>query len=322
MRKSNIDNSSQWNRNFILACIANFLLYASTYAVLVYYSFDACIICPMFILGMLLVGPFHAWLADRFRRKRVLSYPFVGMALVMLGYAYASAPAEFYVLALVQGMCFGLSLSAGITVSIDVVQTGHRTVANRIFAVVGRLGMAVGLLLVELWMGAMVQYKCFIVFLVAMSLVGGLIASLIYLPFRAPIGLSVCSLDRYLLGRAWLPALNVGLLGFVVGAAILHLLVSSVWLDAWGLLFLFVPVLVLLPFVPGLVQMFVKLCHHCQRATGNMTFNLCLDVGVFLGFWYSSHKLLSVWSLGAILVAAVLMYVSVTRIYYKKMRVR
>lgn len=320
MKKNSIDNSSLCNRNFVLACTANFLLYASVYAVLVYgvFRLDACIY-PMFILGMLAVGPFHAWLADKFRRKHVMAYPFIGIALTTVGYAYASLPVEWGILAVVQGACFGLSVSAGITVSIDVVHTGHRTAANRVFAFWGRLGMLFGLLGVGGWLGALAHYNFFVALPAVMSLLGGLAASLVYLPFRAPIGLSVCSLDRYWLKRAWLPALNVGLLGFGIGAVVISIQASS---DVFGVLFCYLPWLILLPFVPGLVQMFVKLSHHCQRATGNMTYNLSLDLGILLGFWCSTYHILSLGLLAFLLVVAVLMFATVTRIYYTKMRVR
>ena len=42
-------------------------------------------------------------------------------------------------------------------------------------------------------------------------------ASRVYVAFRAPIGLRLCSLDRFLLPRAWVPALNMLLIAFVPG---------------------------------------------------------------------------------------------------------
>ena len=147
----------------------------------------------------------------------------------------------------------------------------------------------------------------------AACVLGFLAASAVYVPFRAPIGLPVCSTDRYLLGRALLPALNVGVLAFACG-----------WLALcrpWGVAGL----LVLAVLSPWMVRMFVKLSHHCQRATGNVTFHLWMAVGVLFGIqvgalpWGSSCE---GWMPLACLAVAVAMYAGITRVYYKKMRVR
>ena len=72
MRRSSIDAApALLSRNFALVCVAGFLLYASAYAVLLplMRSGLALEVCLPFLLGMQVVGPVHAWLADRFRRK-------------------------------------------------------------------------------------------------------------------------------------------------------------------------------------------------------------------------------------------------------------
>ena len=123
----------------------------------------------------------------------------------------------------------------------------------------------------------------------------------------------MCSTDRYLLGRALLPALNVGLLAFACGWLALY--------RPWGVAGL----LVLAVLSPWLVRMFVKLSHHCQRATGNVTFHLWMAVGVLFGIQVGALP----WGNGcegwmplACLAVAVAMYAGITRVYYKKMRVR
>lgn len=47
-----------------------------------------------------------------------------------------------------------------------------------------------------------------------------LFALRVYVAFRAPIGIGRCNIDRFLLSRAWLPALNVVLIAFVSGIVI------------------------------------------------------------------------------------------------------
>lgn len=313
MRKSSIDRGNRplCNRNFVLTCVAAFLLYASVYAsVMVWQAGRAGDICFPFAMGLVVVGPFHAWLADKFRRKHVLSYPFVGLLLVAVGHAYAATDQQFSLLALLQGMCFGLAMSAGITLSIDVVHSGHRTAANRVYALVCALGMAAGVA-AGVWMLSAGTYHW--QWTAAACAAGFLVASSVYVPFRAPIGLPVCSADRYLLGRALLPAVNVGLLAFACG-----------WLALcwpWGVAGL----VVLAVLAPWMVRMFVKLSHHCQRATGNVTFHLWMAAGVLFGIQVGSLPWAEgqhVWMPLACVGLAVLLYVCATRVYYKKMRVR
>ena len=71
--------------------------------------------------------------------------------------------------------------------------------------------------------------------------------------------------------------------------------------------------------------MFVKLSHHCQRATGNMTFHLWMDAGLLFGIqtgtlsWDADT---SIWWPLLLLLSGVLVFFLITRIYYRKMRVR
>ena len=315
MRKNSIDNlSSLRNRNFVQTCAAGFLLYAVIYAVLVpilvHHAMWASGIVFPFLMGMQVVGPFHAWLADKFPRKHLLTYPFIGVLLVAVGYDYAFTAHQFSLLAFIQGGCFGLASSAGITLSIDVVHSGHRTNANMVYALFTRLGMAVGFA-TGLWLLAAGIYSW--MWPVLAGMVGILLASWVYVPFRAPIGLPVCSADRYVLGRAIVPALNVGIAAFACGLLSLVTVwgVASVWMLA-----------VLSPF---LVRMFVKLSHHCQRATGNMTFHLWMDAGMMFGIMVGvpqMEKAVPLWLPLLLLGLSVVMYVCVTRIYYRRMRVR
>ena len=221
MRKSNIDNESLRNRNFVLACVASFLLYASVYAVVLplMRSGLAGDIGHYFVLGSIAVGPFHAWLADKFRRKHVWVYPFIGVLLVSVAYAYATTPHQFSALALAQGVCFGLA-----------------------------------------------------------------------------------------------PACNVLLLAFACGLLALSM--------PGGATSLFL----LAALAPWLVRMFVKLSHHCQRATGNMTFNLFLDAGLLygamMGVGLAGRGMFPGWVALSLAALSVLMFVGITRVYYRKKRVR
>lgn len=324
MRKNNTD--SPFTPGLLLMCAANFLTYASVYMVQVLLPLavpdHALTICPAFIIGMLVSGPFHAYLADTFRRKHVLQVALAGLVLSMLAVNYLS-PAFYGWLAGVQGLFFGMATSAGITISIDITLSGHRTCGNMAYGLCGRLGMVAGLML-GVWAAS--SYPALFV-TYASAILGGvalLLVSVVYVSFRAPIGVRLCSIDRFFLPRAWLPALYVGVLAFAFGMCG----VSLTWQSAAsGSLWM----LVMLPLallVPPVVKMFVKLSHHCQRATGNMTFHLMTDIGLIAGVWTScamdargyapadeTRLMADAFILAALLAIAVWPY-------YKKKRVR
>ena len=125
----------------------------------------------------------------------------------------------------------------------------------------------------------------------------------------APIGLPVVSTDRYVLPRAVLPGLNVAVLAFACGMCVMS------GATAW----LFLPAVL----SPWWVRMFVKLSHHCQRATGNVTYQFFTDAGLLIGVAYAqAYAEFPLWVPLAWLAFALVMYLCFTRIYYKKMRVR
>lgn len=324
MKRNNTD--TLLTRGFLLMCAANFLLYASVYMVFgalpLITEQEVFRIFPAFWAGGLLMGPFHAYLADTIRRKHVLLYALAGIILTMVATMYLQE--DWYVwVAMVQGACFALAIGVGTTISIDITLSGHRTAGNMFYALCGRVGMVAGLML-----GVCLLPQCSFVKLTCLAAVGNSLAlvlvSLVYVSFRAPIGVSLCSIDRFVLPRAWLPAINIGIFAYAFGImGVLLMDIAGIEGCIWLLPMFLLPVL-----TPMWIKMFVKLSHHCQRATGNMTFNLLMDIGFLGGIWTvclmdtvntAIDENILMFSM---LALAVLMYVFVTRPYYKKMRVR
>lgn len=314
MKKNNTDRLL--TGGLLLMCISNCLLYTSVYMVLgilpVAHAGIASHVFPAFLAGGLLVGPFQAYLADTFRRKHVLLWALAGIVLTMIVATHVSV--DWYAwMALAQGACLALAVGAGTTISIDITLSGHRTAGNRLFACCGRVGMAAGVML-GAWLLSRHSFTYVAYVAAACAGLSLLVASWVYVSFRAPIGVSLCSTDRFVLPRAWLPALNVGILAYALGGTgawlwTHHPQMTPVWI---GSLFLF-PLT-----APFLVRIFVRLSHHCQRATANMTFNLLTDAGFLLGLWIACDWQLCV----ALLAMSVLLYVLGTLPYYKKYRIR
>lgn len=313
--------------NFWRMCAANLLLFASVYMLFPLLPFimgaQLGISIPqtggmflMFAAAMLAVGPFHAYLGDTYKRKHVLLYSTFIMLAAMLGYAFVDSYIKLLLLAAVQGACFGLATTAGITVAIDITTSARRSSGNMVYAWAARLGMLVGaglgVLLFRFYGFPMVVYLA-----VAVGLLSLLFASRAYVAFRAPIGMSFCNVDRFLLPRAWLPAINMMLIAFIPGILLPLLFVG----DYISLLALVILALLTIPFT----RMFVKLSHHCQRGTANTTCHLAMEMGVLAGLIVACHKmdaasLYHIASVAAIL--ALFFFVLLTYPYYKKKRVR
>lgn len=313
--------------NFWRICVANLLLFTSVYMLFPLLPFimgvQLDISIPqtegmfiMFAVAMLMVGPFHAYLGDTYKRKHVLLYSTLIMLASMLGYAFVDSYIKLLMLATVQGASFGLATTAGITVAIDITTSARRSSGNMVYAWAARLGMLIGaglgVLLFRFYGFPMVVYGAVIV-----GMFSVFFASRVYVAFRAPIGMSFCNLDRFLLPRAWLPAINMMLIAFIPGILLPLLFVGE---------YISLLTLVVLAFltIPS-IKMFVKFSHHCQRGTANTTCHLAMEMGVLAGLVVACHKMDIALLHHVAFVAtilALLFFVLLTYPYYKRKRIR
>lgn len=93
----------------------------------------------LFTVGMFLIGPFHNYLVDVYKRKNVCMLAFVAMMAAVAGYAFVRNLNELLMLCLVQGAAFGLATTAGITLAIDITNTSFRSSGNLVFSWAARL---------------------------------------------------------------------------------------------------------------------------------------------------------------------------------------
>ena len=196
-----------------------------------------------------------------------------------------------------------------------VIKSGV-SAGNMVYAWSARLGMlagaCAGFLLYDLYGFRTVVYAA-----VAVGVLGMYFASRVYVAFRAPIGLRLCSLDRFLLPRAWVPALNMLLIAFVPGVLLPLLYIG----DYIAFLALAALVFLTLPFT----KMFVKLSHHCQRGTGNTTCHLVMETGLLAGLATAcrlADAFLLYHAAGVAAILALFFFVLLTYPYYKRKRVR
>jgi MFS family permease len=170
-------------------------------------------------VGMLIGGPFHAYLIDAYRRRTVCVLSFIGVLVATAGYALVTTLPQLLALCVVQGLFAGLGTTAGITLAIDITHTGLRSHGNLAYSWMIRLGMLIGVtlgvLLYQWYDFEMIQTVSIII-----GAVGVICIMQVYVPFRAPIVTHLCSFDRYFLPRGWIPAINLATIAFIPGLII------------------------------------------------------------------------------------------------------
>lgn len=313
--------------NFWRMCTANLLLFISVYMLFPLLPFvmgqqlnisvaQSGIMFLAFAAAMIVVGPFHAFLGDEYKRKHVLLYSMFVMLAAILGYVFVDSYTKLLLLAFVQGGCFGLATTAGITVAIDITTSARRSAGNMVYAWAARLGMLLGVGF-GVWAYNVYGFDMVAYISVAAGLFSMFFTSRVYVAFRAPIGMTLCNVDRFLLPRAWLPAANMLLIAFVPGVLLPLMYVG----DYWSLLALAILALITVPFT----RMFVKLSYHCQRGTANTTCHLSMEVGILMGIAVACHLMDKTQIYHAASVAALLslfIFILLAYPYYKKKRVR
>lgn len=326
MKKNNIETKPRLSLpGFRQTNLTGFLLYFSVYATLPSLPYSGAHALSstylLFAIGMLLTGPFQGYLVDAFRRRNVLLYALAGIAGTTLGLAYLSDSLIHVALILLQGGCFMTAVSSSLTLSIDVTESRRRTDGNITYAIVTRTGIVTGILanyfIMEAWgLYRLLQLSALII------LAGWMLMWRVQVTFHAPIEVPRFGLDRFFLPRAWLPAVDIALFAYAGGivAALLPL--------AFGCTDLPYLLLLLLPIAasPTLVKMFVRLSHHCQRCTANVTLYLATDLGMIAGMgtvWQKGEGAYSLLTtVGLAVSASLLAFVLGIVPYYRHKRVR
>ncbi len=235
-----------WSHNFYWICETNLWLYASVYALFIHLPQPtseagseilwAASLC--FIVGIWLPGLFSAHLMDRIRRKHIYLYTLAGCLLCTLLIPYVDKIAllpvgqEFsflqngmplIALRLIQGVCYGLALNTGSTLSVDITPSPRRDEANTLFMRLGRTGIGLGIIAAYL-SGSFLGHTGIYYFSLAAGTLAFLSACLLHVPFYAPIRLPLCSTDRFLLPRVWPEMLNLFFIAAVPGTLAIPLL--------------------------------------------------------------------------------------------------
>lgn len=208
-------------------CLSNALLFASQYMLIpvlpvaLAENMELSVLSTgriflAFVAGMVAVGPLHSYLIDTYRTKQLSVFSFAVLILVNLGYYLLNRPLEIFFIPLVQGGAFGLASLSLTTIGIDLTASEGRDRQNILFGWYARVGVLAGVAL-----GAFLYLNRNVELVLLLSAIFLLLSQtgivLLHIPFRAPIGVSICSADRFFLPRSWFLFLNMVMVTFVLG---------------------------------------------------------------------------------------------------------
>lgn len=220
--------SKLWTPAFIKMCAGNMLLFASLYMLLPLFplyltekfgvSFlTAGWVIGLFAISLFIFGPFFNYLVDTYRRKSICLMSLLAITAIVAGYPMVGALLWIVLLRIIQGVFAGLAMmSLGSTLAIDITPSLRRSDANTSIARCGRVGMAfgpmAGLLICQVY-----GYEAAFLASASACLLAAILIFTLHVPFRAPIGSSLCSTDRFFLTKGWLLSVNLILITAILG---------------------------------------------------------------------------------------------------------
>lgn len=201
-----------WNKNFIIACIANFLtacafnLLMPTIPLYLSQELDIehskiGIILSSYALALLLIRPFSGFLVDAYPRKAVYMIGICCFIAIFFGYYFAATVTFFVILRFIHGLFWGVSSVSANTVAIDIIPSTRRAEGIGYFGVNMNIAMAIAP-----FFAIYIYERNGFSYLISSAIVMGVLAiiaiSFIKIPIKTPIVKTQripLSLDRFLL---------------------------------------------------------------------------------------------------------------------------
>jgi MFS family permease len=166
------------------------------------------------------MGPFYSYLLDTYRRKYMYMLVLIAMTSVMFSYGIVNNEAELWLLCLAQGIALGMGAMGIVTLGIDLTVSTKRSISCAAFSWWARFGMFGGVVLGTV-LYLLYNFETVILVSAVLEMVCLFVILTVHVPFRAPIGVKICSFDRFFLPRGWLPMLNLVFTAFVPGLFII-----------------------------------------------------------------------------------------------------
>ena len=218
-----------WNKNFILSCIGNFLLFFAFYLLVpilpIYLAetFSASkssigSILALYSLTALLIRPFSGYIVDSFSRKKVLMLCFFLFFVLFGGYLVAGTLLLFAIFRALHGFSFGAVSVSMTTVAIDVMPPERRGSGIAYYGVANNLSMCIGpMTAMFMYQGGMSYEWIFSLALFAAGL-GFVVMGGVNVPEKEIMrNKESLSLDRFWLANAWRESVNLIFISFSYG---------------------------------------------------------------------------------------------------------
>lgn len=199
-----------WNRNFIIICIAYFLVACSfsllmpTIPIFLSEELNVStskigIVLSSYVIALLFVRPFSGYMVDIYSRKPLLIIGVTLFVAAFTGYYFAFTVLYFVLLRFIHGMFWALSTVSINTVAIDIIPSSRRSEGIGFFGVNSNIAMAVAPFF------AVSIYNNFgFNTLITFSLVMGFLSIIAILMVKVPVRKALdeippVSLDRFIL---------------------------------------------------------------------------------------------------------------------------
>lgn len=241
-----------WSKNFIIACVAYFLIGCSFNLLMptipLYLSNDMGVpsgkiglVLASYGVGLLLIRPFSGYLVDVYARKPLLIFGLSLFVLVFAGYYFVSTILFFVVIRFIHGLFWGLSTVSVNTVAIDIIPASRRSEGIGFFGVNINIAMAIAPYIAVIIYDAS-GFKTLISASLFMGFLSIIAALFISVPQRKrPEKRPAISFDRFILTKAIPIFLNQLLLAFGWGTLIAYAVLygKEIGIHNSGVFFLF-----------------------------------------------------------------------------------
>lgn len=199
---------------FINMCLANWFLHLYVFALIPLlweqvrqFHADPMVVAwavVAFAIGMILPGPFGAYLMERRSRKQVFLKAMIVIGLLPT-FGYVNAQKVEWLIALhgIQGMAFGVAQTAlGTTLINDLLLSKERNAGDVFYAWAGRLGVPIGLAvgLVILQFTGLSNAYWWVLMACGMSF---LLVAQTPVPLKAPVKVPLITSDRFFLPQSF-----------------------------------------------------------------------------------------------------------------------
>lgn len=197
-----------WNKDYCIMCGVNLLVSTVIFMQFPFFSIWAqhngddqtttffCV-SLFFVVGMFLLGPFSSYLVDAFRRKRVCELSILVLIVSTVFLWDVTNLLGLSVLCLIQGAGFSIfEMSLGSTLINDLSISKRRTATDYFFSWFGFLGLPLGVA-ITLMLNSFFTLEYIFYCMHGILGLALLLLFTIRVPFRAPINVSIISMDRF-----------------------------------------------------------------------------------------------------------------------------